>query len=75
MINRSTFAQKINASKDSSAIKFAKIEPDYTAGRPRLIFDGELIPTIKKYPFLSSYAPKANDRVMIISGVIQGKIV
>ena len=45
----------------------------------QLIIDGEDTPTTKKYTYMASYVPAANDRVLIeeISGsyVIMGKII
>ena len=45
----------------------------------QLIIDGEDEPTTKKYTYMSSYVPTANDRVLIeeISGsyVIMGKVI
>ena len=45
----------------------------------QLIIDGEDSPTTKKYTYMSSYVPAANDRVLIeeISGsyVIMGKVI
>lgn len=45
----------------------------------RLIIDGEDEPTTKKYSYMASYVPTANDRVIIeeISGsyVIMGKVI
>lgn len=45
----------------------------------QLIIDGEDAPTTKKYTYMASYVPTANDRVMIeeISGsyVIMGKVI
>ena len=45
----------------------------------QLIIDGEDTPTTKKYTYMSSYVPTANDRVLIeeISGsyVIMGKVI
>lgn len=60
--------------KMEKMVKFAKIDSIYASGRPKLIFDGESVATIKTYPYLSSYTPAANDRVMLISNVIVGKI-
>lgn len=56
-------------------IRFAKVDPNYVSGRPALVFDGETTVTVKKYPYLASYTPAANDRVMLIKNVIIGKIV
>jgi hypothetical protein len=59
--------------------KHATIPAGYTSGRPTVQFDGEDSPTIKAYPYLSSYTPTANDRVLVAivghGGVILGKIV
>ena len=45
----------------------------------QLIIDGEDLPTTKKYTYMASYVPTANDRVLIeeISGsyVIMGKVI
>ncbi|MGM0882586.1 MAG: hypothetical protein ACQEXQ_16285 [Bacillota bacterium] len=55
------------------------IPASYTTGRPTLTFDGESTATVRTYPYLSSYTPAANDRVLIAivghSGVVIGKIV
>lgn len=57
-----------------------KIDPTYNgSGRPRVIFDGSTVVSSKTYPYLSSYTPQANDRVILanVGGthVILGKIV
>jgi hypothetical protein len=61
------------------AFSLGKIDPAYTSGRPKVIFDGDTVPSTKTYPYLSSYTPQANDRVLIAnvggSHVIIGKIV
>lgn len=58
--------------------KMATIDPNYSSGRPRVIIDGETEVGGKRYPYLSSYTPKANDRVELlkVSGtwVVQGKV-
>lgn len=68
--------------KDNKHIKFFKlgrIDTDYTSGKPRVQFDGEYEPSIKQYPYLSSYTPAASDRVLlaVVSGtyVILGKVI
>lgn len=55
-------------------VKFAKIDSSYTAGRPQLIFDGETAATLKQYPYLATYTPIADDRVMVVHGVVMGAI-
>jgi hypothetical protein len=58
-------------------IKFAKINPNYTTGRPAVIYDIDIVKgTLSKpLPYLASYTPAINDRVMILKGVIIGKII
>lgn len=68
------FIEMFKNDKNEKIVKFAKVDPNYTSGRPSLIFDGESVVTIKTYPYLSSYTPAANDRVMLIKNVIVGKI-
>jgi len=62
-----------------SMYKLDKISASYTSGRPSVIFDGESVDTVKKYPYISSYTPVADDRVLLLkvsgSYVIIGNIV
>lgn len=55
------------------------ISSSYTSGRPQIVFDGESTASTRTYPYLSSYTPAANDRVIIAivghGGVILGKII
>jgi hypothetical protein len=49
-------------------------------GRPKVQFDGETAASGRRYPYLSSYTPTVNDRVMLLRGgggawVVIGKIV
>lgn len=59
--------------------KLGKIDPTYSSGRPKIIFDGETIASTKQYPYLGSYTPVAGDRVLMLlvagSYVILGKII
>jgi hypothetical protein len=75
MINTEFFLQNFANKKKESLVKFARIDPDYVEGRPRLIFDGEDVVSGKQYPYLSSYVPAASDRVMLVKGVIMGAII
>ena len=75
IISRNRFMKTMSEKKPTFAIQYAKIDSAYIEGRPRLIFDGEDIVSLKRYPYVGSYIPKANDRVQIIGGVIQGNIV
>ena len=71
----SEFTKMFKPKEKEKIIRFAKIDPIYASGRPALIFDGETVATVKKYPYLSSYVPNPNDRVMLIKNVIIGKII
>jgi len=70
----SEFTKMFKPKEKEKIIRFAKIDPIYTSGRPALIFDGETAATIKQYPYLESYTPMANDKVMLIKNVIIGKV-
>lgn len=63
----------------SASFMIGTIPADYTTGRPTLTFDGESTASIRTYPYLSSYVPAANDRVLVAivghSGVVLGKII
>ncbi len=75
MIKTDEFIQMFGNKEPEKIIRFAKVDPAYVSGRPSLVFDGEDAPTVKKYPYLSSYTPLANDRVMVVGKVIVGKII
>lgn len=72
-IDRALIQQRLEPQQQISRFR-ATIDPAYTSGRPKLIKDGETTVQGKPYPYLSSYTPAANDRVFIIDGIIQGKI-
>jgi hypothetical protein len=61
---------------DKNGRHFGTIDPNYVSGRPRLIFDMDLTTgsLSKPYPYLASYTPAANDRVLVLSGIVIGKI-
>jgi len=61
--------------KESKNVELGKIDPYYSSGKPSIVFDGEIQASVKKYPYLSSYQPTANDRVMVVRGVVVGKII
>ncbi|ESU71112.1 hypothetical protein T260_15155 [Geobacillus thermopakistaniensis] len=75
MIDHDFFISAFMNPKQEKIIQFARVDPNYTSGRPRLIFDGESTVSGKAYPYLASYTPAANDRVMVVKGVVVGKIV
>lgn len=45
--------------------RLGTIPAGYVGGRPTVRFDGETTASTKTYPYLSSYAPAANDRVAL----------
>lgn len=61
--------------KKEKFIQFARADPNYTSGLPRLIFEGESMISGKTYSYLLSYTPHPNDRVMAAKGVVVRKIV
>jgi hypothetical protein len=63
--------------KDEKYIKLAKVDPNYTSGRPSVIYDSDIASGTLSKPLtrLASYTPAANDRVLIVKGIIIGKIV
>lgn len=75
IISADEFKQLLKASKNVPRVQYAEIASGYVSGRPQLIFDGENVPTIKKYPYLSTYSPVVGDRVQVLNGVVQGKII
>lgn len=67
------------AKPEGNTFTFATVDPNHSGGRPKLIFDSSPAEVSKKgYPYLSSYAPTANDRVLCINKggdiVVLGKI-
>lgn len=75
MIDHEFFISAFMNPKQEKVVQFARVDPNYSNGRPRLIFDGESTVSGKAYPYLASYTPAANDRVMVVKGVVVGKIV
>lgn len=75
MITVDAFLEAFKNEPQANYIRFATIDSGYTSGRPSVIFDGESVATAKAYPYLSSYTPTAGDRVMLVHGVIVGKII
>lgn len=60
-------------------VRLGTVDPAYGSGRPKLTFDGESTLSGKAYPHLSSYAPAAGDRVLLLRAgrtwVVIGKVV
>lgn len=73
IISREAFYGDLD--KKPSEVKLATIAPGYTEGRPHIVFDGEAEATLKTYPYLSQYTPVSGDRVMLVKGVVFGKII
>ncbi|WP_306010529.1 hypothetical protein [Bacillus sp. MMSF_3328] len=48
-----------------TTFKLGQIDPAYSSGRPRIIFEGETATSVKAYPYLSSYTPVAGDVVLL----------
>ncbi len=69
--------QQLN--KDEKAFSLGVIQSGYSSGRPKVKFDGDTSNSSKQYPYLSSYTPASNDRVILAniggSHVILGKII
>lgn len=51
--------------KTNETFTMATIDPAYSSGRPKVTFDGESSVSVKQYPYLSSYTPVANHRVLL----------
>jgi hypothetical protein len=64
---------------DAPANAIGTIDPAYTSGRPRVLFDGETVLGGKTYPYLASYTPVASHRVLLApvgtGFVVLGRIV
>lgn len=64
---------------NSPVFLLGTIPASYTTGRPTIQFDGESIASTRAYPYLSSYTPAANDRVLLAvvehGAVILGKVI
>lgn len=70
---------QMNQPENKPSFRIAKVPASYVSGRPSLVFDGETTASTKQYPYLSSYTPKAGDKVLmaLVAGtyVVLGKIV
>lgn len=75
----SIMAPQEGQGRDSPSFRLGSIPSTYTSGRPTVKFDGESAASTRTYPYLSSYTPAANDRVLVAmvghGAVIIGKIV
>lgn len=75
MMDADKFIEVMSSKPKINLIKYGQVDPNYSGGRPKIKFDGEDIVSGKAYPYLSSYVPTANDRVIMLDGVIMGKVI
>jgi hypothetical protein len=79
-MNPEDFLSIIQGSDKNTPIdfRFGSIPADYASGRPKIQFDGESTVSTNTYPYLSSYAPAAGEKVLLVrvrnSWVILGKV-
>jgi hypothetical protein len=75
-MNPSEFLDLMGSGDDKikTSIRFGTVDAAHVSGKPKIVFDGMDAAGPKLYPYLSSYRPFANDRVMIVQGVVIGKI-
>lgn len=79
MIQVEDFLKITKGPGKETVFRLGKIDPAYSSGRPKIIFDGETTASEKQYPRLASYTPVAGDRVLLAkvagSYVILGKVI
>ncbi|MBB6446451.1 hypothetical protein [Bacillus benzoevorans] len=74
-MNEKEFAKEVkNKGQATVGLKYGTIDPVYSSGKPRVLFDGEETIGQKTYPYLKWYTPVAGDRVAVFSGVILGDV-
>lgn len=79
MIQVEEFLKITQGKEKETVFRLGKIDPLYSTGRPKIVFDGETIASTKQYPYLAPYTPTAGDRVLLArvagSYVIIGKVI
>lgn len=79
MITEEKFLEITRGQEKEAVFRLGKIDPLYSNGRPKIVFDGETAASTKQYPYLAPYAPTAGDRVLLAkvagSYVIMGKVI
>lgn len=60
-----SLVQKLIDKNKTVSFVLGKIDPNYTSGNPKIVFDGETAPSSKRYTKLSSYQVQPNDRVIL----------
>jgi hypothetical protein len=72
------FLKFLPLNQSGVAFLIGTIPASYSSGRPTITFDGESTASTRTYPYLNTYTPTAEDRVLIAvvghSGVVLGKI-
>lgn len=66
MISQEELLNILGAQEPVRLDRYATIDPDYTSGLPRVIFDNETELTGKGYRYLSNYVPVGGDRVLML---------
>jgi len=78
MITAEEFVQELNSEEKQNNFKLATVVELFENGTAKIQFDGEDVPSEKQYAYLSSYAPEAGDRILLIAlggtYVILGKV-
>lgn len=72
MISAEKFVELFGKEQKEKLVKFAAVAS--VEDKPTLLFDGETVPSVKKYPCLTSYSPQVGDRVIVLNGVVLGAI-
>jgi hypothetical protein len=79
MIKPADFLKITKGDNPKPLYRLGKIDSEYSSGRPKIVFDGETTASEKQYPYLSSYTPEADDRVLLarIAGsyIVIGKVI
>jgi hypothetical protein len=79
MIKAKEFLQIVKSDKTPALLRLGTIDPEYVSGRPGIIFPGETKVSQKKYPYMSSYTPVPNDKVLLCrvskSYIVLGKVI
>lgn len=80
MISPETFLNVMRKPEDDTdTFRLGTIPDTYSSGRPTITFDGETTTSTKTYPYLSSYAPAANHRVLLArvghTWVVVGRVI
>lgn len=79
MIQAADFLKIAKGDTPKAPYRLGKIDSAYSSGRPKIVFDGETTASEKQYPYLISYTPAANDRVLMAkvagSYIVIGKVI